>query len=129
MAKILLVDDDTTLRQVMGWALEDQGFECEHAPNGRIGLEKLCEATVAREPYDCILLDIVMPEVDGWQFLEALKSNPLWRHTKVVVLSGHAGTPRDMARALAMDCVHFEKRGQFVDLLGQVVGRLVAHAH
>ncbi len=127
MAKVLLVDDDTTLRHVMGWALEDQGFECVHADNGRVGLEKLCEATVTQDPFDCIVLDIVMPEVDGWQFLEAVKSNPLWRKTKVVVLSGHTGSPRDMARALAMDCVHFEKRGQFMELLGQVVERLVTH--
>lgn len=127
MAKVLLVDDDTTLRHVMGWALEDQGFECVHADNGRTALEKLCEATVNHDPFDCIVLDIVMPEVDGWQVLEALKSNPLWRQTKVVVLSGHTVSPRDTARALAMDCVHFEKRGQFMELLGQVVERLVTH--
>lgn len=127
MARVLLVDDDETQRQVMGWALEEQGFICEHADNGRKGLEKLCEATVAQDPYDCILLDIVMPEVDGWTFLEAVKSNPLWSKTKIVILTGRPSTPRDMARALAMDCVHFEKRGQFVDLLPEMVERLVTH--
>lgn len=125
MARILLVDDDNTLRQVVGLTLEDQGFACEHAENGRAGLEKLCEATACGEPFDCILLDIVMPEVDGWKFLQAVKSNPLWSATKVVVLSGRASTPRDVARASAMDAVHFEKTGRFIDLLGQVVERLV----
>lgn len=126
MARVLLVEDDNTLREVMGFALEDQGFTCEHAPNGRVGLEKLCEATVRHEPYDCILLDIVMPEVDGWQFLEAVKSNPLWRDLRVVVMSGFATNPRDVARASALDCMHLPKSARFMDLLGPFVQRIVA---
>lgn len=112
----------------MDCTLSDQGFSCEQAENGRVGLEKLCAATVAHDPYDCILLDIVMPEVDGWQFLQAVKNNPLWARTKIVVLTGYAISPRDVARASAMDCVHFEKSGRFLDMLGQVVERLVTAA-
>jgi CheY-like chemotaxis protein len=125
MAKILLVDDDAVMRQVVGHTLEGQGYRCEHAPSGHEGLVKLCEATAAGEPFDCILLDIAMPEINGWQFLEAVKSNPLWCGTKVVVLTGYAGSARDVARASAMDCLHCEKRGRFLDLLGPLVERLM----
>ena len=126
MAKILLVEDDNAMREVMNCTLTGQGFECEQAENGRVGLEKLCAATVSHDPYDCILLDIAMPEVDGWQFLQAVKNNPLWKRTKVVVLTGYAISPRDVARASALDCVHFEKNGRFLEMIGQVVERVVA---
>jgi CheY-like chemotaxis protein len=125
MAKILLVDDDATMRQVVGHTLEGQGFRCEQAPSGRDGLVKLCEATAAGDPFDCILLDIAMPEISGWQFVEAVKSNPLWRGTKIVLLTGYAGSARDVARATAMDCLHCVKKGEFLDMLGPLVERLV----
>lgn len=128
MARVLLVDDDSQLRQVMSLTLEDSGFECEEAENGRVGLEKMCEATASRTPFDFILLDIIMPEVDGWQFLDALKANPLWAPTKVVVMSGRSLTSRDVAKASLLDCVHIEKRGSFVDMLSQMLTRMVAHA-
>jgi CheY-like chemotaxis protein len=128
MPSVLLVDDDHQLRQVMAHSLRSEGFRCDEAENGRVGLEKLCEATVRRDSYDCILLDIPMPEVDGWQFLQALKANPLWNRTRVVVLSGRAISSRDVARATALDCVHVEKKGRFLETISQMLLRFVAAA-
>jgi adenylate cyclase len=128
MPKVLLVEDDLQLRQVMRGTLKSEGFNCDEAENGRVGLEKMCEATVRHDPFDLVLLDIVMPEVDGWQFLQALKANPLWSQTKVVIMSGRAISPRDIARASAMDCVHVEKRVGFIDNLVRMLTRMVAHA-
>ena len=108
--KVLLVEDDSLLRQVMGHTLGEHGFHCEEAMNGRIGLQKMCEATALRDPFDCVVLDIAMPDVNGWQFLRALKSNPLWAGTKVLILTGYAVRPEDVARASAYDCVHVQKR-------------------
>lgn len=126
MPRVLLVEDDSALRQVMLQGLKDHGFTCVGAENGRVGLEKMCEATVRKQPYDCILLDILMPEVDGWQFLQALKANPLWSKTRVVVLSGKAMSPKEVARATALDCVHVEKKGQYLENVRQMVTRMVA---
>ena len=128
MPKVLLVEDDSQLRQVMRGTLKREGFSCDEAENGRVGLEKMCEATVNHAPFDLVLLDIVMPEVDGWQFLQAVKSNPLWAQTRIVIMSGRAISPRDIARATAMDCVHVEKRGGFMDNLVHMLTRMTAHA-
>jgi len=126
MPRVLLVEDDLQLRQVMRGTLSNEGFTCDEAENGRVGLEKMCEATVRHDPFDLVLLDIVMPEVDGWQFLQAVKANPLWSRTKVVIMSGRAISPRDIARATAMDCVHVEKRVGFIDNVVRMLTRMVA---
>lgn len=126
MPRVLLVEDDCQQRKVMAQELKDYGFTCEEAENGRVGLEKMCEATFRRMPYDCVLLDILMPEVDGWQFLQAVKSNPLWNRTRVVVLSGKAMSAKDVARATSMDCLHVEKRGQYLDSVRQMLTRMIA---
>ena len=126
VAKVLLVEDDHPLRQEMVLALKANGVTCEEAENGRVGLEKMCEATFKRTPFDCVLLDIIMPEVNGWEFLQAVKANPLWSKTRVVVLSGRAISPGDVARVTLMDCLHVEKKGEFLDTIGQMVMRMVA---
>jgi adenylate cyclase len=126
MPRVLLVEDDQQLRQSMAVVLRSQGFCCVEAANGRVGLEKMCEATCAKTPYDCVLLDIIMPEVDGWEFLTAVKCNPLWAKTRVIVLSGRAISDRDVARASSLDCLHIEKKGQFLETIGQMLTRLVA---
>ena len=128
MPRVLLVEDDQQLRQVMRGTLKGEGFTCDEAENGRVGLEKMCEATVSRDPFDLVLLDIVMPEVDGWQFLQAVKANPLWAQTKVVIMSGRAISPRDVARASAMDCVHVEKRVGFIDIVVRMLTRMAVPA-
>lgn len=126
MPRVLLVEDEQSLRREMVSTLRENGFTCVEAENGRVGLEKMCEATYKCDPFDCILLDIIMPEVDGWEFLEAVHANPLWSRTRVVILSGRAISARDVARATSMDCVHVEKKGLFLETIGQMVTRMVA---
>lgn len=125
MPRVLLVDDDSQLRQTMAHALKAEGFVCVEAENGRVGLEKMCEATLQRKPFDCVLLDIIMPEVDGWQFLQAVKANPLWDRTRVIVLSGRAINTHDIARVTALDCLHVEKKGGFLERIGPMLSRMV----
>jgi len=124
MPRILVVDDDLELRQVVTAALAELGLSYDEAGNGREALEKLGEAS-SEEMYDCILLDIVMPEVDGWQVLEAVKSNPLWTEIPVVVLTGYATSPSDVVQVSKYDGVHMEKKGQFVQTVGALMKRLV----
>ncbi|MHB8993742.1 MAG: response regulator [Armatimonadota bacterium] len=128
MPRVLVIDDDPQMRQVVVLTLRERGFCCDEAENGRVGLEKLCEATFRKKPYDCVLVDIVMPEVDGWQFLQAVKSNPLWARMRIVVLSGRAISSKDIARATSLDCLHVEKKGRFLESIGQMLVRMVAPA-
>lgn len=127
MPRVLIVEDDHQLRQTVRLTLGGHGFNCDEAENGRVGLEKMCEATADRQPFDLVLLDIVMPEIDGWQFLRAVKCNPLWKQTKVIIMSGRAISVADVARATALDCVHVEKKSGFVENLAQMLTRMIAH--
>ena len=126
MPNILIVEDDYQLRKVVAKALDDLGFRYDEAGNGREALQKLCEATSQGDMYDCILLDIVMPEIDGWQVLAAVKSNPLWAPIKVVVLTGYANEPGDVLKVAKYDGVHIEKKGHFIKTVGELLNRLLS---
>ncbi|MBI3887674.1 response regulator [Candidatus Microgenomates bacterium] len=70
-AKILLVEDDKDTRDIYEEVLVDAGFVVDTAVDGAFGLEK-----ASKGGYDMILLDLMMPNVDGLQFLERIGENP-----------------------------------------------------
>src|SRR5579863_8142695 len=70
--KILVVDDEEAIREVISTLLDAQGFECTTCANGRLGLEAF-----RKDSYDLVLSDIVMPEMDGLKLLAELRlDNP-----------------------------------------------------
>ncbi len=79
---ILVVDDDRVNRMVLSRTLTQAGHRVETAENGRIALE-LVRATA----FDVVLLDIVMPELDGISVLEEMKSDPQLRDVPVIMIS------------------------------------------
>jgi CheY-like chemotaxis protein len=80
---ILLVDDDPDVRDLLGSLLADQGFEVHTARDGHHALHVLEHI----EPPRLIILDYVMPEMNGPQFLAAKRRDPRFRFIPVVVLS------------------------------------------
>ncbi|NIP79020.1 MAG: response regulator [Gemmatimonadetes bacterium] len=82
-ATILVVDDDPASRQRLARVVRDGGWQPVEAENGRVALERL--ETI--EPR-LILLDLVMPEMDGFALAERLREDPAWRHLPVVVVTG-----------------------------------------
>jgi class 3 adenylate cyclase len=80
---VLVVDDFEANRRSVARNLKLQGHAAAVAENGRQALALLRE-----RPFDLILLDIVMPEMDGYQVLEQIRADPRLRHIPVVVLSG-----------------------------------------
>jgi two-component system cell cycle response regulator len=79
---ILVVDDSHLNRMMLARQLEQQGHAVGLAENGRQALEM-----IRAEPFDLVLLDIVMPEVDGYQVLEQMKGDTWLRDIPVVVIS------------------------------------------
>jgi len=67
-ARLLLVDDDDTLRKLFGFALRHQGYEVEEAVNGLDGLSKVEAGT-----FDLMIIDVMMPMLDGIRFLAILR--------------------------------------------------------
>ncbi|MBV9880353.1 MAG: diguanylate cyclase [Gemmatirosa sp.] len=83
--RILVVDDDDAVRRSVTWVLEDQGYEVVEAAGGAALLEHL--ARPDQRPPDLLLLDILMPDGDGVQLLERVKSDERWRDVPVLMLS------------------------------------------
>jgi CheY-like chemotaxis protein len=83
---ILLAEDDEDLREAMIDTLHDAGYSVEGVGNGRDALEWL---EVTAEPPKIILLDLMMPVMDGWQFLDERRKTPKVASVPVVVLSAN----------------------------------------
>jgi class 3 adenylate cyclase len=85
-ARLLVVDDNKVNRLLLIRNLELMGHRATAAENGRVALEML-----EREPFDLMLLDIAMPEMDGFQVLERLLASPRLRDLPVIVTSAVEG--------------------------------------
>ena len=82
-ATLLIVDDDEGIRKLLEIMLEDQGYQTLSAPSGEMAL-----AMVARQPPDLILLDAMMPGMDGYQVARHIKANVATANIPIIMLSG-----------------------------------------
>jgi CheY-like chemotaxis protein len=80
--RVLVVEDDEDIRSTLAELLESEGYEVTSAADGRQGLER----ALARPP-DVILLDLMMPVMNGWEFREEQKRDPTIAGVPVVVVS------------------------------------------
>jgi len=94
--RALLVEDDADERRLMARMLRDEGWAVAEAENGRIGLERL-EAAAP----DLILLDLMMPEMDGFEFLARLRADPARDAIPVVIVTAADLSDEDRRR---LDC-------------------------
>ncbi len=81
--RVLVVDDGELNRRLLVRALETEGHVAAQASDGRAALEQLRAAD-----FDVVLLDLVMPEMDGYEPLAAIKADDVLRHLPVIVISG-----------------------------------------
>jgi CheY-like chemotaxis protein len=82
LGRLLVVDDNEVNRDMLSRRLIRERYEVTQAANGREALEIL-----ERENFDLVLLDIIMPELDGFAVLERLRANPRWKDTPVIMIS------------------------------------------
>jgi DNA-binding response OmpR family regulator len=82
MNNILIVDDEPNIVMSLEYLMRSKGLEVNIARNGKEALEQL----MARR-FKLVLLDITMPDVDGYEICTRIKSNPEWQDTHVVFLS------------------------------------------
>ena len=88
--KILLVEDEPAIREMIRCLLEVEGYQVLAAPDGKEGMELLKRT----HSFCLILLDIMMPEMNGWDFLDILKSDAEAANIPVIVLSAYGETER-----------------------------------
>jgi DNA-binding response OmpR family regulator len=91
-ARILVVDDSNTIRRVVCGILERHGFETSAAANGQLAIETL---TGAEQPFDLVLLDFVMPKMNGFQFCRAIRAREEWKRLPVLLMSAKTDRIRE----------------------------------
>src|SRR5437764_12356640 len=116
MAKILIVDDSEDARESLGALFRDLGHTVAGVPNGREAL-----SSVLADLPDVVLLDLLMPEMDGPSFLEVVRSYLRIQSLPVVVLTALTDSPMvDGARALRVNCILLKAK-ETPDEIGKAV--------
>jgi signal transduction histidine kinase/DNA-binding response OmpR family regulator len=87
---VLVVEDDPVMRDMLQRRLEKEGWTVMEAENGRVALKRMAE----RQP-DLILLDLMMPEMDGFQFLDEIRTREDWRSIPIIVVTAKELTEED----------------------------------
>lgn len=98
MGKILVIEDNADNLELVRFLLQNAGHEVYTARDGRTGLQ----AAFDKMP-DLILLDLAIPEVDGWEAARQLKENAETRHIPLVALTAHT-LPGDRRKAMEAGC-------------------------
>ena len=100
MAKrVLVVDDEPNIVMSLRVLMEREGFEVEVAPTGEAALKAL-----GRGPADLVLLDVMMPALDGFEVCQRIRSNPAWADTRIIMLTAKGReVERDKGLALGAD--------------------------
>lgn len=92
MAKsILIVDDDPNIVISLEFLMKREGFEVEVATDGEAAL-----AAIQQHVPDLVLLDIMMPKKDGYEVCQEIRSNPAWKHVRIIMVTAKS---RDTERA------------------------------
>ena len=89
--RILLVDDDTSIREVVVFLLETEGYRVSVAANGQQALDLLHKGVLPR----VIILDLNMPVMDGWRFRAEQLADPTLREIPVIVTTGLSNPPTE----------------------------------
>ncbi|HLK36168.1 MAG TPA: DUF4388 domain-containing protein [Polyangiaceae bacterium] len=102
--RVLVVDDSPTIRKVVSAVLARHGFDSVQAPDGQAALEKLLETAARRgadgdgpadERIDVVLVDFVMPRMNGFQLCRAIRQNEVLRSTPIVLMSAKSDRIKD----------------------------------
>jgi signal transduction histidine kinase/CheY-like chemotaxis protein len=115
-ATVLVVEDDVETQEIIRRPLEKAGIQVMVAENGRVALERLSEGQPG-----LILLDLLMPEMDGFQFVDHVRQHEAWRTIPIVVVTAKDLTAEDRLRlnGYVADIIRKDSKGQ-EELLAEV---------
>ena len=118
---VLIVEDDSLTRQMLRTLLERQGWTVREATNGRTGLAALRERLPA-----LVILDLMMPEMDGFSFVSEMRAKATWRDIPVLVLTAKDLTRNERERLNGAVQQVFQKGITSREQLVQEIHRLVS---
>lgn len=120
MKKIIIVEDEEILRNLLQRKLTDEGYKVEVAEDGEVGLQKIKE----NKP-DLILLDIIMPKMGGFEMLEAMRKEEGLSDIPVIVVS-NSGQPVEIDRAQQLGAKDWLVKTEFnpQEVIEKVIGQI-----
>jgi CheY-like chemotaxis protein len=104
MTRILLVEDNEMNRDMLSRRLERKGYEVELAVDGRQGVDKAKTLT-----FDLVLMDMSLPEIDGWEATRELRGDPATKSLPIIALTAHAMSG-DREKALEAGCDDYDTK-------------------
>jgi CheY-like chemotaxis protein len=120
VTRILIVDDEMTIRELLTDLLTDEGYAVSSAPNGVRALELL-----TRDMPDLVIMDVMMPEMDGREVLRRMKASPALCQIPVIIMSAAVSVDRPDSTAQAFLAKPFDLH----ELLDSIDRILDHHTH
>src|SRR5581483_10814365 len=120
---VLIVEDDPSAREMFHRTVEGNGWKVVEADNGRVGLQRMQESVPG-----VILLDLMMPEMDGFTFIEEIRRRPEYRHIPVVVVTAKDLTGEDRERLRGHVVQILQKGGYSTQKLLDEINHLLTNA-
>jgi DNA-binding response OmpR family regulator len=114
--KILIIEDDKFLRELISRKLSDEGFNVAEAVDGEEGVKK-----VKIENPDLILLDLILPGIDGFEVLSKTKEEPSSAQTPVIILS-NLGQKEEVEKGLKLGAVDYLIKAHFTP--GEIIEKI-----
>ena len=114
--KILIVEDDNFLRELIAKKLIDENYKVSEAVDGEEGLKKIKE-----EKPDLIVLDLILPGVDGFEVLSKMKEDDALKSIPVIILS-NLGQRDDIERGLKLGAVDYLIKAHFTP--GEIIEKI-----
>ena len=118
MSKILLIEDDKFLRELIIQKLGREGYEVAEAPEGEAGLSKAKE-----EKPDLVLLDLILPGIDGFEVLSRMKKDPALASIPVIILS-NLGQRDDVQKGIDLGAEDYLIKAHFTP--GEIIEKIKA---
>jgi len=114
--KIVIIEDDKFLRELISKKLSDAGYEVLEAIDGEEGIKRVKES----KP-DLVLLDLILPGIDGFEVLSQIKQDPLFSDLPVIILS-NLGQKEDVEKGLKLGAVDFLVKAHFTP--GEIIEKI-----
>ena len=123
MVKILLVEDNEMNRDMLSRRLERRGYDVAIAVDGKEGIDKARSGD-----FDLVLMDMSLPEIDGWEATRQLRAQPATENLPIIALTAHA-MAGDREKALEAGCDDYDTKPiEFKRLLSKIEALLNADA-
>lgn len=114
--KILIIEDDKFLRELVGQKLIKEDYDVSEAIDGEEGIKKVKE-----EKPDLILLDLILPSIDGFEVLSRIKGDPSLSSIPVIILS-NLGQKEDVEKGLKMGAIDYLIKAHFTP--GEIIEKI-----